>query len=249
MTSTATAPFLRIVAFSLVPAVALLVGGAAALLWRPSAAARSALLHFAAGVVFSVVAVELLPDIVKEHLPLEVALGFGGGVATMLGMRSWTEGIEKRGRPSGEAQTVLPLGLLLGIAIDLALDGLLLGIGFAAGAKAGALLALALAGEVLALGLTTSTELRGRELPVRRIAAILGGLALTFLVGTALGAWLLRGLSAEWLELVLSFGLAALLFLVTEELLTEAHEGDETPLLTLAFFGGFLLFLLLGMVI
>ena len=35
---------------------------------------------------------------------------------------------------------------------------------------------------------------------------------------------------------------------VTEELLTEAHEETETPLLTLAFFVGFLLFLLLGMV-
>lgn len=43
--------------------------------------------------------------------------------------------------------------------------------------------------------------------------------------------------------------LPALLFLVTEELLTEAHEAEETPLLTLAFFGGFLLFLLLGMVL
>jgi ZIP family zinc transporter len=47
---------------------------------------------------------------------------------------------------------------------------------------------------------------------------------------------------------VLSFGLAALLFLVTEELLIEAHEETETPLLTLSFFVGFLLFLLLGMV-
>lgn len=47
---------------------------------------------------------------------------------------------------------------------------------------------------------------------------------------------------------MLSFGLAALFFLVTEELLTEAHEETETLLLTSAFFVGFLLFLLLGMV-
>ena len=50
------------------------------------------------------------------------------------------------------------------------------------------------------------------------------------------------------LEIVLSFGLAALLFLVTEGLLTEAHEETEIPLLTLSFFVGFLLFLLLGIV-
>jgi len=48
---------------------------------------------------------------------------------------------------------------------------------------------------------------------------------------------------------VLSFGLAALLFLVTEELLTEAHEGPESPWLTSSFFLGFLVFLLLGMAV
>jgi ZIP family zinc transporter len=44
---------------------------------------------------------------------------------------------------------------------------------------------------------------------------------------------------------VLSFGVAALLDLVTEELLTEAHEVDETPLLTSMFFVGFLALLMI----
>ena len=48
---------------------------------------------------------------------------------------------------------------------------------------------------------------------------------------------------------MLSFGLSALLFLVTEGLLTEAHEEKETFWHTSAFFGGFLLFLILGMVV
>ena len=39
----------------------------------------------------------------------------------------------------------------------------------------------------------------------------------------------------------------ALLFLVTEELLVEAHETAQAPVLTGAFFAGFLLFLILGM--
>jgi ZIP family zinc transporter len=47
---------------------------------------------------------------------------------------------------------------------------------------------------------------------------------------------------------VLSFSLAALLFLITEELLTKAHEESESPWLTAMFFLGFLAFLLLGMI-
>ena len=121
--------------------------------------------------MFSVVAVELLPDIVKGHAPLEVALGFGMGVAAMPGVRARTQKMEAAS-PNAAAQA-LPLGLLPGFAA-------------------------------------------------------------LFLCGAGLGATLLHNLSGNVLEVVLSFGLAALLFLFTEELLTEAHEEEETPLLTLA---------------
>ena len=46
---------------------------------------------------------------------------------------------------------------------------------------------------------------------------------------------------------MLAFALAALLYLVTEELLAEAHETPDVPLVTALFFAGFLRFLLLGM--
>lgn len=46
---------------------------------------------------------------------------------------------------------------------------------------------------------------------------------------------------------MLSFGSAALLYLVTEELLVEAHEAGETTFAPSMFFAGFLLFLLLGL--
>jgi len=68
-------------------------------------------------------------------------------------------------------------------------------------------------------------------------------------VGAGVGITVLKGASDNVMELVLSFGLAALLFLVTEELLTEAHEGPESPWLTSSFFLGFLVFLLLGMAV
>ena len=48
------------------------------------------------------------------------------------------------------------------------------------------------------------------------------------------------------MEGVLSFGLAALLFLVTEELLKEAHEEPGTLVGTAVFFVGFLIFLVVG---
>ncbi|MBO2033865.1 transporter [Siccationidurans ginsengisoli] len=232
-----------------------MIAGAALAVWRaPGPQLRSAILHFAAGVIFSVVAVELLPDIVQRHAPYEVGLGFGLGVAVMMGLRYLTQRLEQRDAATPETTTAspataaLPWGLLVAIGIDILIDGLLLGIGFSAGAKEGTLLAIALTIELLSLGLATAVELRQGGHGKGRAVAIVAGLSLLLLAGAGIGTTVLRGASGNLLEIVLSFGLAALLFLVTEELLTEAHEETETPLLTLAFFVGFLLFLLLGMV-
>ena len=251
-----TPPWTTMLGFSLLPAV-VMIAGAALAVWRaPGPQLRSAILHFAAGVIFSVVAVELLPDIVQRHAPYEVGLGFGLGVAVMMGLRYLTQRLEQRGAaPEPSAATAaasttaaLPWGLLVAIGIDILIDGLLLGIGFSAGAKEGTLLAIALTIELLSLGLATAVELRQGGHGKGRAVAIVAILSLLLLAGAGIGTTVLRGATGNLLEIVLSFGLAALLFLVTEELLTEAHEETETPLLTLAFFVGFLLFLLLGMV-
>ena len=68
-----------------------------------------------------------------------------------------------------------------------------------------------------------------------------------FLFSTILSSLLFQNLSREVMEIVLSFGLSALLFLATEELLTDAHKQDETIWHTIAFFIGFLFFMLIGM--
>lgn len=264
-----------ILLFSLLPAAVMIAGAAAAVLRPPGPGLRSAILHFAAGVVFSVVAVELLPDIVRQHAPLEVGLGFGLGVAAMLGLRAitrtlenplpaadkpeptlsivWTDAAQDNSATvSAEPTTApasLPWGLLVGVGIDLFIDGLLLGIGFAAGAKEGTLLAIALTIELLSLGLATAVQLRQLRFTKIRSVGVVALLAVALLLGAGVGTTVLSGASGNLLEVVLSFGLAALLFLVTEELLTEAHEEEESPWLTSAFFLGFLIFLLLGMVL
>ena len=67
------------------------------------------------------------------------------------------------------------------------------------------------------------------------------------MVPALVGDTILRGASEHTLAGVLAFGCAALLYLVTEELLVEAHETKDTAFATSMFFVGFLLFLLLGM--
>lgn len=242
-----TNTLLTVLTFAGLPAAALFVGGILGVWRRPGLAWRSAILHFAGGVVFSVAAVELLPDIMHTHEPLEIIVGFGLGIGVMLGLRQLTDKREPAGTGETAQATGISFGLLFAVGVDVVIDGLLLGIGFAAGAKEGVLLTLALTVELLSLGLATAATMGQGKTARGTTLLIIVVLALLFVAGGALGGTLLQGVTSHILTVVLAFGLAALLFLVTEELLVEAHEAEETPLLTTTFFVGFLLFLVLGM--
>lgn len=109
------------------PVMAAVVGAIVAIIRPPGPMIHSGVQHFAAGVVFAAVALELLPDF-HEQSPLTVALGFGVGIGAMLGLRWLTRSLE--GSSPGEND--VPLGLLATLALDFLVDGLTLGAGFTA---------------------------------------------------------------------------------------------------------------------
>lgn len=238
---------LKEILFTFIPVTLLYMGGMIAFFKPPGEAFKSVILHFAAGVVFSVVAFELLPDMIKIHDPKSIIIGFSAGVAAMLLIKHFTGKIQSETK-SGSVRT-LPWGKLTTVGVDLFIDGMLLGIGFAAGEKEGVLLAVALALECFSLGMATVTTLLGSASSQKVVSLVLLGLAAVFVMGSALGLLLLHNTSDMVLELILSFGSAALLFLVTEELLVEAHEQKERAVYTASFFAGFLIFMVLGMVL
>ncbi len=249
MTADAGSSFLKVIAFALLPVATMALGAGIATLRPPGERLRSAIQHFAAGVVFSVVAVDLLPHLLRLHGDVvEVALGFALGVALMLTVERVT-GAHEHADPTEEEGRGSIASMLTAGGADLTLDGLLVGIAFAAGSATGILLAIALACELLSLGLAMAVALaRARATPVRRIAVPTALAATTLLGGAVLGLGLLAHAPEGLLAAVLAFGSAALLFLVTEELLVEAHRAGESTWGTAMFFLGFLLFVVLGMV-
>lgn len=233
---------LQLLGYALIPAATMTLAGIWATLRVPGENTRSALMHFAAGVVFAVVAVEFLPDLVHEHSVLATAVGFTLGTAAMLGVRLWSETRAKKNLEKSETASG---SLIVATAVDIVVDGLMLGIGFAAGTKQGILLTVALAFELISLGLAVVLELKQGRISRGRILSSIIALSGLFIFGAVAGSAALSLISGALLAGVIAFGAAALLFLVTEELLTEAHEVAENPLLTSAFFVGFLAVFLL----
>lgn len=78
---------MKVLLYVLFPVCAMMVGGIIASFRTPGPRLGSAIQHFAAGMVFAAVAIELLPDVVSLHAPLATILGFSLGVAPMLVMR------------------------------------------------------------------------------------------------------------------------------------------------------------------
>lgn len=235
--------FWQVFGYALIPALAVISGGVIAVFWKPSATVRSLVQHFAAGLVFAAVSTEILPDIMHQHDAAATVVGFAVGVALMLAVKYFAEG----GEENAETENELPTSLLVTLGIDLLIDGLLIGIAFTASSKQGFLLTFALAFEVFFLGLSASVALSkaGKSRTVMVGAAV--GLALLLLGGVVVGNYFLSGLTGFAFDTMLAFGAAALLYLVTEELLVEAHEAKETPVTTAMFFVGFVVLLLVEM--
>lgn len=222
--------------YMLIPALVSVTGGVLALIWRPSRYIRSLIQHFAAGVVLAALAVELFPEISREHAnPWALLAAFALGTLFMFVLKVFTEWLEANEEPHADT---LSKGLLIATFIDIAVDGFIIGAGFAAGGETGSVLALGLSVELLFLGLAlTSANSQGWH-----IVLITTALGLTVLLFAFLGNWLLVGASNHVIASALAFSAAALLYLVTEELLIEAHEVEEKPSSMLILFGGFLVF-------
>ncbi len=237
-----TTVLVQALSYTMLAVVTALIGGIVAVYRAPGPQMESNIQHFAAGVVTAAVAAELLPDL-HEETPEVVVVGFAVGVAAMLGVHELSKRIEKRGVGGQYAGAA---GLLITVGIDMVIDGILIGVAFVAEPDTGVIIAIALAIEVLFLGVAGVVALP-TEMGTARKLAVPAAFGLLLTTGVTVGVLALGGLSGAAIAVVLAFGAAALLYLVTEELLVKAQKVPETPVSTTLFFVGFLSIFLLDM--
>jgi len=226
-----------VLTYTLIPVVVTIIGGIIAAYRSPGEKTRITVQHFAAGVVFAAVAIELLPELVTNLQILPLIIGFSSGVALMLVVRWGSEKFEG-GQGSGS--------LVIAAGVDVFIDGLLMGVSFDIGIKEGIIITVALSIELLFLSLSVSSNLAKEGKSKLRIIVTTIILSLLVLVGATLGGTILQGIHGSALEGIIAFAVAALLYLVTEELLVEAHKGkQDTAFSTTMFFVGFLIVIIL----
>ena len=214
--------------YTFIPMFAAVLGAVIAVSYAPSPRAVSAFQHLAAGVVFAAAAGELLPELLEQPSSFPILIGGGAGIVMTFAVKAIEDYY-------GEASS-----FIVAVAFDTLIDGLIIGLGFVAGAAQGLLLTFALSLEVLFLGLALTGSL-SRFYSGAAIIAISAVIGAMLPIGASLGL-AAAGLPPGVIAAGYAFGLVALLYLVTEELLVEAHAHPQhdSPFITALFFIGFL---------
>ena len=212
-----------------------------ALFWKPNAWVRSAIQHFTAGAVLAAIAANVIPEVERIGTFAGIIGGFLAGGLMMVGLKVITVRWE-HGRKQGSK---IPLGLAAAAAVDTLVDGVITSAGFSANAAVGTLLAIALALELLFLTLSVGVQFREGHFQWWQSFAVTGGIASLFLVGAVAAGFFLADAPETTLAVVLSFGAAALIYLIAEELLVETIEQEKSIFPTVMLFTGFLVLLAL----
>jgi ZIP family zinc transporter len=218
-----------------------ILGSVVSLFWNPNVQIRSAIQHFAAGAVLAAVAANVIPEVEQIGTLPGIVGGFVAGGLLMIVLKWLVLRFERQSKQKKK----LPAGLAAAAAVDTLIDGALISAGFSANDQLGSVLAIALALELLFLTLSVGVEFREDNFPWWQSLAITGGIALLLLVGAFSAAFFLANVPETTLAIVLSFGAAALIYLIAEELLVENVQAEESIFSTITLFAGFLALLIL----
>ena len=220
-----------------------IIGSVIALFWSPGAKVRSAIQHFAAGAVLAAIASNVIPEVERIGTLTGIIGGFVAGGLAMIGLKWIIVRLERKERRGHK----VPAGLAAAAAVDTFIDGVIISAGFSIDPHLGTLLVIALALELFFLTLSVGVELRKAQYKPWQILLVSGGIACMLLAGSLVAGVFLADVSPATLAVVLSFGAAALIYLIAEELLVETIQAEESIFSTITLFSGFLVLLVLKM--
>lgn len=218
--------YLLVLALAALPAAGNVAGGLLAEAFDVSRRALSLALHLAAGIVIGVVGLELLPRALEASPPWVPLLAFVAGGALFLGLEHAIGYV--KGRTSGGDDDTGPLAIFSGVAIDLFSDGVLIGTGTVVNPALGLLLAVGQVPADVPEGFAAAATLRASGVARRHRLLLAASFALPVLAGATLGYFALRSAPDLVTLSVLALTGGALVTVVVEEMVPEAHAGETS---------------------
>lgn len=223
----------------------MVLGGLLGSRLRPGKRFRAVVAHLVGGLVLGIAAADLMPAASDSGHPLALAIGFCLGFSLLLVINAVLEDPDDNSEQSRPRPMLL---LMLPFLIDSLIDGLVVGISSKAAEQQWVIpVAVALEMGLATLGLGTLLG-RGAGRWRSRVSGAL--MAFTYVIGLSVSLVITNGLQGPALTGTLAFGTAALIYLVVEEVMKEAHARgeDDSGVVNVAFFIGLLCIWLLDSV-
>lgn len=240
---------LLVVTISGVAAVASVVGGLLAIWHRSSTLISSLAFGVASGALIGTVTLEMLPTALESGALAVVAIGFAAGMLSLFLFDlvvhgGWIVGehadqrriVRRYHRRRGSGSQVLVLGG--GTSAEELVEGLAIGVGAAIEPSLAFVVALAIAIDNLAEGMSVGelirdeTPDRARAMP--RVLAWTGTIGLALFVSSMVGWFALRGVPPTVLSALLAAGAGAMLYLTLSSLVPEGEARQYQGSATLA---------------
>ena len=216
--------FALVVALAALPAAGNFLGGVLAEVVPVSARALSLALHLAAGIVLAVVGLELMPEALAADPAWVPLLAFVGGGAFFIALEETIGYIQAR---LGGEQESGALAIFSGVSLDLFSDGVMIGTATVLNPALGLLLALGQVPADVPEGFAAIATLRKAGIGRRRRILMAAAFAIPILLGATIGYFALRDAPEIVTLAVLALTGGALVTVVVEEMISEAHEGGQ----------------------
>ena len=236
--------YLLVLALAALPAGANVLGGLASELLPESERTLSLALHLAAGVVLGVVGLELMPEALAVDPVWVPTLAFVLGGLAFMGIERGIDAAQRR-LGDGDDRTG-PLAVFTGVSLDLFSDGVMIGTGTVLSPALGLVLAAGQVPADLPEGFAAVSSLRSAGIRRSRRLLMAAGFTIPILVGATLGYVGLRAAPELVTVSVLAVTGGALISVVVEEMVTQAHEGDTSRWGPVFLTAGFALFALVS---
>ena len=236
--------WLNALLLAMMPAVGNFAGGVLAEFVPVSQRTLSFALHTSAGIIFAVVAVELIPTAMSGGTPWMMIVAFVGGGLFFLAVDAGM-GIAAK-RTGRGAEGIGPWAIFFGVAVDLFSDGVMIGAGSTITVSLGLLLALGQVPADIPEGFATIATFRRQGVSRRTRVLLAAAFAVPVLLGATVGYWVVQGQPEVVKLALLAFTAGILLTVTVEEMIPEAHAGADSRWATLGLIGGFALFAFLS---
>lgn len=207
----------------------LLLGAAAAYVFRPGVRLVALVLAIGAGLLMGSVSFSLVGDALEEGDLSTVAAALMLGAVSFVAGDWWLDrrGAEARKDPGGAQAEGSPQAIVLGSVLDGIPESLVLGLTVLTGGVGVPLLA-AVALSNLPEGMASSAGMRRAGWPFRRVGAMWGIVVLLSACAALAGYALLDGAPGNVVASVNAFAAGALLAMIADTMLPEAYEEERS---------------------